>query len=74
MSRIAAALLHAAAYMGEEGVFKRSACAGYFDVRDKADRWIRVECNKGTMIVLPEGIFHRFTLDENNYIKVGLPI
>ncbi len=44
--------------------------AGYFDVRDLKDNWIRVECTKGTMIVLPEGIYHRFTLDEGNYIKV----
>ena len=44
--------------------------AGYFDVRDLQDNWIRVECKKGTMIVLPEGIYHRFTLDEGNYIKV----
>jgi hypothetical protein len=47
-------------------------CQGYFDVRDENEQWIRVAVKKGGMIVLPAGMYHRFTLDSNNYIKVLL--
>ncbi|KAJ7556416.1 hypothetical protein O6H91_05G082200 [Diphasiastrum complanatum] len=46
---------------------------GYWDIRDYDGKWIRFRVTKGDMIVLPPGMFHKFTLDENHYIKVTQP-
>lgn len=44
--------------------------AGYFDIKDSVlERWIRVRLDRYDLIIVPAGIFHRFTLTTDNYIK-----
>ena len=53
--------------------------SGYFDIRDKNDDWVRIHIKKGDLMTLPEGIYHRFTVDEKDCIHamrlfVGQPV
>jgi 1,2-dihydroxy-3-keto-5-methylthiopentene dioxygenase len=53
--------------------------SGYFDVRNLEDKWVRVHVKKGDLMTLPEGIYHRFTCDEDRLIHamrlfIGQPI
>ncbi|KAL4899663.1 1,2-dihydroxy-3-keto-5-methylthiopentene dioxygenase [Aspergillus multicolor] len=42
---------------------------GYFDVRGQEDEWVRIRLAKDDLIILPAGIYHRFTTDDKNYVK-----
>lgn len=46
----------------EEGV-------GFFDVRGAGEEWVRVLVEKGDLLVLPPGIWHRFTVDEGEFVR-----
>ena len=46
--------------------------SGFFDLREHNgpdEEWIRVHATPGDLLVVPAGIYHRFTLVERNWIK-----
>lgn len=48
---------------------------GYFDVRSEGDEWVRVFVEKNDLIILPAGIYHRFTTDSKNVCEyLPLPL
>jgi len=53
--------------------------SGFFDVRNKKDEWVRIHIKAGDLMTLPEGIYHRFTVDEADMIHamrlfIGVPV
>lgn len=42
---------------------------GIFDIRDDADRWMRVTVEAGDLIVVPKDRYHRFYLTDSQQIR-----
>jgi 1,2-dihydroxy-3-keto-5-methylthiopentene dioxygenase len=42
----------------------------YFDIRNRKDEWVRLHVSAGDLIVLPAGMYHRGTLDEDDFCSI----
>ena len=40
--------------------------SGFFDVRGRSDEWVRIKVERGDLIILPAGVYHRFIVDEGD--------
>jgi 1,2-dihydroxy-3-keto-5-methylthiopentene dioxygenase len=44
-------------------------CPGYFDIRARDGRWVRIQTLAGDVIELPAGAYHRFCPDRADHVK-----
>ena len=42
----------------------------YYDVEPEEDEWIRVQLERGDLIVIPKGVSHRFTVTPQNTVTI----
>ncbi|CCW67131.1 unnamed protein product [Phytomonas sp. Hart1] len=42
----------------------------YFDIRSVREKWIRIHLQTSQLIIIPAGMYHRGTLDENDYVAL----
>ncbi|KPA82590.1 hypothetical protein ABB37_03617 [Leptomonas pyrrhocoris] len=57
-------------YMEDEHIRVVMDGSYFVDVRSKQDQWIRLHPKAGDLIVLPAGMYHRATLDEDDYVAL----
>ena len=38
-------------------------------MRSEGDEWVRIKLERGDLMIMPAGIYHRFTTDEKDYTK-----
>ncbi|KEG11449.1 1,2-Dihydroxy-3-keto-5-methylthiopentene dioxygenase [Trypanosoma grayi] len=42
----------------------------FFDVRSKEDKWIRIHAKVGDLFIFAPGLYHRATLDEDDFVSL----
>ncbi|KHN85335.1 1,2-dihydroxy-3-keto-5-methylthiopentene dioxygenase -like protein 1 [Toxocara canis] len=54
----------------EDSVYLVIEGSAYYDVEKEEDEWIRMNVEKGDLIVIPKGLSQRFTVTPKNYVLV----